>query len=59
MPKNESENVTWKTHNNKVMKIIIDLVKDHILPSKIILKLHLKCSPPFKIHLKLTIQVDY
>ena len=33
MPKIESEKVTWKRHNNKVMKIIIDSVKDHILPS--------------------------
>ena len=33
MPENESEKATWKRHNNKAMKIIIDLVKDHILPS--------------------------
>ena len=33
MPKNESEKVIWKRHNNKAMKIIINLVKDHILPS--------------------------
>ena len=33
MPANESEKATWKRHNNKAMKIIIDSVKDHILPS--------------------------
>ena len=33
MPENESEKVTWKKHNNKAIKIIIDSVKDHILPS--------------------------
>lgn len=33
MPENESKKVTWKRHNNKAMKIIIDSVKDHILPS--------------------------
>ena len=33
MPENESEKTTWKRHNNKAMKIIIDSVKDHILPS--------------------------
>ena len=32
MPENESEKTTWKRHNNKPMKIIIDSVKDHILP---------------------------
>ena len=32
-PENESEKATWKRHNNKAMKIIIDSVKDHILPS--------------------------
>ena len=33
LPESESEKITWKRHNNKAMKIIIDLVKDHILPS--------------------------
>ena len=33
MPENEPEKVTWKRHNNKTMNIIIDSVKDHILPS--------------------------
>ena len=33
MPENEPKKVTWKRHNNKAMKIIIDSVKDHILPS--------------------------
>ena len=33
MLENESEKATWKRHNNKAMKIIIDSVKDHILPS--------------------------
>lgn len=33
MPENDPEKVTWKRHNNKAMKIIINSVKDHILPS--------------------------
>ena len=33
MPENELEKVTWKRHNNKAMKIIIDSLKDHIRPS--------------------------
>ena len=33
LPENESEKVTWKRHNNKAMKIIIDSVKDHIISS--------------------------
>ena len=33
MLENELEKVKWKRHNNKAMKIIIDSVKDHILPS--------------------------
>ena len=33
MPENDPKKVTWKRHNNKAMKIIIDSVKDHILPS--------------------------
>ena len=33
MPENESKKATWKRHNNKAMKIIIDSVKDHILTS--------------------------
>ena len=33
MPDNDSEKTTWKRHNNKAMKIIIDSMKDHILPS--------------------------
>ena len=33
MPESESKKVTWKRHNNKAMKIIIDSTKDHILPS--------------------------
>ena len=30
--------MTWKRYNNKAMKIIIDSVKDHILPSILSLK---------------------
>ena len=33
MPESEVGKVTWKRHNNKAMKIIIDFVKDNILPS--------------------------
>ena len=33
MPENELEKVTWKRHNNKAMKVIIDSVKDHFLLS--------------------------
>ena len=33
IPKNDLDKTTWKRHNNKAMKIIIDSVKDHILPS--------------------------
>ena len=33
MPENGPEKVTWKRHNNKAMEIIIDSVKNHILPS--------------------------
>lgn len=33
MPEDEAENATWKRRNNKARKIIVDLVKDHILPS--------------------------
>lgn len=31
--KNDPDKTTWKRHNNKAMKIIIDSVKDRILPS--------------------------
>lgn len=33
MLENEPDKTIWKSHNNKVMKIIIDAVKDHILPT--------------------------
>ena len=33
MPESESGKVTWKRHHNKAIKIIIDSIKDHILPS--------------------------
>ena len=33
IPENDPHKTTWKRHNNKAMKIIIDSVKDHILPS--------------------------
>ena len=33
MPENESKKATWTRHNNKAMKIIIDWIKDHTLPS--------------------------
>ena len=33
IPQNESERLTWKRRNNKERKIIVDSVKDHILPS--------------------------
>jgi hypothetical protein len=33
IPDTEQEKMTWKRHNNKAMRIIIDSVKDHILPS--------------------------
>lgn len=33
IPDNDLDKTTWKRHNNKAMKIIIDSVKDHILPS--------------------------
>ena len=57
MPENEPKKVTWKRHNNKAMKIIIDSVKDHI--PCLVSSLHLRCSPLFEIHLKSTILVDY
>lgn len=33
MPDNDQDKTTWKRHNNKAMKIIIDFVKGHILSS--------------------------
>ena len=33
IPENDPEKSTWKRHNNKAIKIIIDSMKDHILPS--------------------------
>ena len=33
MPDNDLEKTTWKRHINKTMKMIIDSMKDHILPS--------------------------
>lgn len=33
MPNDEPQKSTWKRRNNKAKKIIIDSVKDHILPS--------------------------
>lgn len=33
MPNDEPEKTTWKRHNNKAETIIIDSVKDHVLPS--------------------------
>src|SRR5271156_6305871 len=33
LPEDEPDKSTWKRRNNKAKKIIIDAVKDHILPS--------------------------
>ena len=33
IPQDETEKLTWKRRNNKARKIIVDSVKDHILPS--------------------------
>ena len=33
IPQDETEKLTWKRRNNKAKKIIVDSVKDHILPS--------------------------
>lgn len=33
IPEDEAKKATWKRRNNKARKIIVDFVKDHILPS--------------------------
>ena len=49
---NDPDKMTWKGHNNKAMKIIIDSVKDHILPSIPVFLQHLRCSPLLRSPLK-------
>ena len=59
MSKNESEKVTWKRHNNKAMKIIIDSIKDHILPSITKLQTAFEMFSTIQDTFELIIPVDY
>ena len=56
MPEEESEKTTWKRHKSKAKKIIIDVVRDHILPSIARLKTAYKAfktiKDPFEINNK-------
>ena len=59
IPNDETKMITWKRRNNKAKKLIIDGVKDHILPSISKLTTTYDVFKTIQDTFEITIQVDF